>query len=142
VADDPPDGRGGHDGAADHPVLDEADQLADDVALIDGGVVTARGTPSELRAGLGQARVRVQLDDSVERASICDLLGPDARVDGRTISVPAPSGLDDLADVVARLREHDARVQDVALEHPTLDEVFSALTSADTRHHEGALTSR
>jgi ABC-2 type transport system ATP-binding protein len=122
--------------------LDEADQLADDVALIDGGVVTARGTPSELRAGLGQARVRVQLDDSVERASICDLLGPDARVDGRTISVPAPSGLDDLADVVARLREHDARVQDVALEHPTLDEVFSALTSADTRHHEGALTSR
>jgi ABC-2 type transport system ATP-binding protein len=122
--------------------LDEADQLADHVALIDRGVVTARGTPSELRAGLGQARVRIQLDDPAQRASVRELLGPDAHVEGRTITVPAPSGLDDLADVVTRLREHDALVQDVALEHPTLDEVFSALTSADAHHAEGALTRR
>jgi ABC-2 type transport system ATP-binding protein len=122
--------------------LDEADQLADDVALIDRGVVAARGTPSELRAGLGQARVRVQLDDPAEREDVRALLGGDARIDGRIVSLPAPGGLDDLADVVARLRDCGATVQDVTLEHPTLDEVFMARTSGDIPDPEGALSIR
>ena len=122
--------------------LDEAEQLADDVALIDRGVVAARGTPSELRAGLGQARVRVHLDDPAQRALVAGLLGTDARIDGRTVSAPAPGGLDDLAEVVARLREHDLTVQDVALEHPTLDEVFTVLTAPETSDREGALSAR
>jgi ABC-2 type transport system ATP-binding protein len=115
--------------------LDEADQLADHVALIDGGVVAARGTPSELRAGLGQARVRVQLDDLAERLEVRELLGDDARIEGRVVSVPAPAGLDDLAEILARLRDADVEVQDITLEHPTLDEVFAVMTSAG----EGAL---
>jgi ABC-2 type transport system ATP-binding protein len=122
--------------------LDEADQLADMVALIDRGVVAARGTPSDLRAGLGQARVRIQLDDPSERRLVCDLLGTGAHSEGRIVSVPAADGLDDLADVVARLRELEVTVQDVTLEHPTLDEVFMALTSTDTLDHEGALSTR
>ena len=122
--------------------LDEADQLADDVALIDGGVVAARGTPSELRAGLGQARVRVRLDDAAARDDVRALLGGDASIDGRVVSVPAPRGLDDLADVVAHLRDVDATVQDVTLEHPTLDEVFTTLTSTDIPDPEGALSIR
>jgi ABC-2 type transport system ATP-binding protein len=124
--------------------LDEADQLADDVALIDNGVVAARGTPSELRAGLGQARVRVQIDDPGEREDVRALLGDDARVEGRIVSVPAPRGLDDLAGVVERLRDRDATVADVTLEHPTLDEVFTALTSPAIRdtEPEGALSIR
>jgi ABC-2 type transport system ATP-binding protein len=115
--------------------LDEADQLADHVALIDGGVVAARGTPSELRAGLGQARVRVQLDDLAERLEVRELLGDDPRIEGRVVSVPAPAGLDDLAEILARLRDADVEVQDITLEHPTLDEVFAVMTSAG----EGAL---
>jgi ABC-2 type transport system ATP-binding protein len=125
--------------------LDEADQLADQVALIDGGVVAARGTPAELRARLGRPRVRQQLDDHQQRIAVRDALGPGAQIDARIVSVPAPDGLADLAEVVARLREHDLDVHDVALEHPTLDEVFTAFTtSADTseRDREGALSIR
>jgi ABC-2 type transport system ATP-binding protein len=125
--------------------LDEADQLADQIALIDGGVVAARGTPAELRARLGRPRVRIQLDDPARRVAVRDALGPGAQIDARTVSVPAPDGLADLAEVVARLREHDLDVHDVALEHPTLDEVFTAFTtSAGTSGHarEGALSIR
>jgi len=112
--------------------LEEADQLADTIALIDRGVVSARGTPAQLRAQVGRARVRVTLPDADPGrvATVLDALGPRALPDGRTISVPAPDGLADLGAAVAQLRSRDVVVQDVALEHPTLDEAFAALTGA------------
>jgi daunorubicin resistance ABC transporter ATP-binding subunit len=125
--------------------LDEADELADDIAVIDGGVVTARGTPARLRSQLGRPRVRIHLEDPALRAAVADALGPAADVRARTVTVPAPDGLRDLAEVVDRLREHDLAVADVALEHPSLDEVFAALTSASPAPApapEGALTAR
>ena len=64
---------------------------------------------------------------------------------GASSAFPRPRGLDDLADVVERLRDLDATVADVTLEHPTLDEVFTALTAPgvrDTPDAEGALSIR
>ncbi len=111
--------------------LDEADQLADVIALIDGGVVAARGTPAELKAAAGRSRVRVRLaDDSpVRTAAAAATLGPDARLEGPVVTVPAPHGLEDLEAAVARLRQGSLHAHEVALEHPTLDEVFAALVS-------------
>jgi ABC-2 type transport system ATP-binding protein len=111
--------------------LDEADQLADSVAVIDAGRVAARGTPAELKSALGHAAVRVTLPSAEDPAVLMALavLGPQARADGRTVAVPAPDGLSDLAEVVERLRVHRLEVLDVALAHATLDEVFAALTS-------------
>jgi ABC-2 type transport system ATP-binding protein len=125
--------------------LDEADALADRIALIDGGVVAARGTAAELRAQLGGQRVRIQLIDPRDRSVVLDLLGRSARVEGHAIRVSAPAGLADLEHVVARLRERDVDVQDIALEHPSLDEVFAALTTTRALpldDPEGALIAR
>jgi ABC-2 type transport system ATP-binding protein len=125
--------------------LDEADRLADRIALIDRGVVSAEGTPAELRARAGQARVRVEVADGPERARVRELLGGETRAGSRGVTVPAPRGLADLAAVVEQLRVRAIRVEDVALEHSTLDEVFAVLT----RHgcepdpdHDGALSAR
>jgi ABC-2 type transport system ATP-binding protein len=113
--------------------LEEADQLADSVAIIDGGVVAARGTPAELKAGTGRARLRVTLPTAAPEgiAAVADALGAPGEVSGRTVTVPALDGLGSLAEAAARLRERGIEVADVALEQPTLEEVFTTLTAAE-----------
>jgi ABC-2 type transport system ATP-binding protein len=112
--------------------LEEADQLADEVTVIDHGTVVATGTPAQLKASAGGPRVRIQLQDPAARPGILALLGPDADHDGRDISVPAPDGIASLAAVIARLAPVAAEVADIGLARPTLDEVFTRLTSPDT----------
>ena len=110
--------------------LDEADQLADEVVVLAGGVIVAAGSPAELAAAAGQARIRVSLPVAVPR-QVHDAqaaLGPGAEAHGRTVTVPAADGLASLAAVLQRLAASGIEVHDVALEHPTLDEVFATLT--------------
>jgi ABC-2 type transport system ATP-binding protein len=109
--------------------LEEADQLADDVTVIDHGTVVAAGSPDQLKASAGRARVRVRLrDGSAAAPEVRRLLGPDAGHDGRELSVPAPDGMASLAAVITRLAPVAAEVEDVGLARPTLDEVFTELT--------------
>ncbi len=110
--------------------LDEAEQLADSVVVIDDGLVVATGTPSELKVSVGAARVRVVLrDPGIEQAErVRLLLGGDAAFDGRAITVAAPEGLESLAAALARLRSVSAQIEDVGLEHPSLEEAFTILT--------------
>jgi ABC-2 type transport system ATP-binding protein len=110
--------------------LDEAEQLADSVVVIDDGVVAATGTPSELKVSVGAARVRVVLrDPGTEHAEqVRRLLGLPAASDGRAITLPAPDGLDSLAAVIEGLRASGARIEHVGLEHPSLEEAFTILT--------------
>ena len=111
--------------------LEEADQLADEVTVIDHGMVVATGTPGQLKASAGQSRVRIRLQDPAAAPAVLARLGPDAGQDGRDIAVPAPDGLASLAAVIARLTPVAAEVADIGLARPTLDEVFTRLTSPD-----------
>jgi ABC-2 type transport system ATP-binding protein len=112
--------------------LDEADRLADTIVVIDRGLVVARGTPEQLKASIGRPFVRVILPDAdaatVEQ--VRRLLGEEAEVQGRSVSAPAANGLATLGEVVAQLRQIGVFTQEVGLELPSLDEVFSAVTDS------------
>jgi ABC-2 type transport system ATP-binding protein len=108
--------------------LDEADQLADDIVVISGGMVAASGTPAQLTGAAGQARLRVTEAQPAQLAGIQAALGPGARIDGRAVIAPAPDGLASLAAVITRLEASGAPIHQAGLEHPTLDELFATLT--------------
>jgi ABC-2 type transport system ATP-binding protein len=110
--------------------LEEADQLADEVVVLAGGVIVAAGAPAELATAAGHTRIRVSLPIArpQELRDVQAALGPGAEANGRTVTVPAPDGLASLATAVQRLAASGIQVHDVGLEHPTLEEVFAGLT--------------
>jgi len=116
--------------------LDEADQLADTIVVIDQGLVVAQGTPEQLKASIGRPHVRVTLPDldasALER--VRSVLGDQAEIHGVSVSMPASNGLTTLSEVVAQLELMGMPVYEVGLEHPSLDEVFSIVTG----HSDGA----
>jgi ABC-2 type transport system ATP-binding protein len=75
--------------------LDEADQLADTIVVVDRGLVVAEGTPEQLKASIGRPSVVVTLADAAPVAleKVRAALGPDATIRGRSVSAPAPDGL-------------------------------------------------
>jgi ABC-2 type transport system ATP-binding protein len=110
--------------------LDEADQLAGRIAVIDHGRVIAEGTPGQLKSSVGQGtlHVRVADPDERERAQAALAAALDAPVhfesDPAALSVPAPDP-ERAAEVLAAL---DIELAGFSLGQPTLDEVFLALT--------------
>jgi ABC-2 type transport system ATP-binding protein len=112
--------------------LEEADALADNIVLIDHGRAVAAGTPSDLKALIGDQRVDVVAIDGRGLQGLTDALsGPfDVSVsrERRTVSVPAPREIDDLAAVAAAVRSSGIPVDEIALRRPTLDDAFLALT--------------
>src|SRR6202034_3210082 len=112
--------------------LEEADALADNIMLIDHGRAVAAGSPSDLKARIGDQRVDVV---AVDGQGLEELVGALAgRFDlsvsreRRTVSVPAPKEIDDLAAVAAAVRAIGIPVDEIALRRPTLDDAFLALT--------------
>jgi ABC-2 type transport system ATP-binding protein len=114
--------------------LEEADQLADRICVMDGGAVTAEGTPAQLKAGVGTAQLRVAISGPAPLADAAAVLarhaaGPVRRLPGagclEAPVVPRP-GL--VSEVVRALDAAGAAVDDVALRQPSLDDVFHALT--------------
>jgi ABC-2 type transport system ATP-binding protein len=114
--------------------LEEADQLADRIAVIDGGRVIAAGTPDELKARVGGARLEVTVASETDLETAARLLRPygdgSLHVDReqRRIVVPATDGAGLLASVVRELDAAGIPVDDLGLHRPTLDDVFLALT--------------
>ena len=112
--------------------LDEADQLADRIAVIDRGTVIAEGTPGELKASVGSGALHVRLLDPGQRPDAAQLL---ERELGSVNLEPDPAGLsapcsdaDRAAEAVAALARTGVRIGGFALGQPSLDEVFLALT--------------
>jgi ABC-2 type transport system ATP-binding protein len=110
--------------------LDEADQLADTIVVVDRGLVVAEGTPEQLKASIGRPSVVVTLvnADPVALEQVRAALGEDASIEGRSVSTPAVNGLLTLGEVVTTLEGLGVPVHEVGLEHPSLDEVFSTVT--------------
>ncbi|GAA3153079.1 daunorubicin resistance ABC transporter ATP-binding subunit [Kribbella aluminosa] len=114
--------------------MEEADHLADTIAVIDTGRVIATGTSNELKAQVGGDRLELRAAPGVEpaalAATVADLgSGPPAVDCGEgTVVLPVADGPGVLGDAVARLAAAELRVTDVALRRPSLDDVFLALT--------------
>jgi ABC-2 type transport system ATP-binding protein len=114
--------------------LDEADQLADRISVMDHGKVVAEGTPGELKRMLGGDRVAVAITESSRLDEAGELIartvGAEASVDPdtRTITVEVADGPQALAPIVRALDAAALGVDDLALRRPTLDEVFLHLT--------------
>jgi ABC-2 type transport system ATP-binding protein len=114
--------------------LEEADQLADNVAIIDSGKIVAEGTPDSLKTEIGNPHIQLQLaaGSIAEAEKVCaqvgKLLPP---VDGRSVLVEAANGAADIPKVVRALDDAGIAVDSLELVRPTLDDVFVAKTG----HH-------
>jgi ABC-2 type transport system ATP-binding protein len=119
--------------------LEEADQLADDIAVIDHGQLVAQGTPDQLKAQVGGHRIELQLanpsDASAAVRALEDLAGSSPPVidplTGRLI-VPITGGVAPTAEVIRALDTAGIDVADLAVRRPTLDDVFLTFTGAAT----------
>jgi len=114
--------------------LEEADELAHGIAVVDGGRIIARGTADELKAQIGGERIEVVVSDRVDIARAAELLARDCDGDctvdehTRRLTVAAQGGAQRLVQVVRDLDEANIAIDDIGLRRPTLDDVFLTLT--------------
>ncbi|KES06425.1 ABC transporter [Streptomyces toyocaensis] len=123
--------------------LEEADQLADRISVVDAGRVIADGTADELKAATGGDRIDVVLRDAGHLGAAVALLPVPQDVvtvdtDRRLLSAPVTDRMATLAGVVRALEDAGIEAEDIALRRPTLDEVFLHLTGPDDRVKEAA----
>jgi ABC-2 type transport system ATP-binding protein len=114
--------------------LEEADQLADSIAVIDDGRVIAEGTSDELKAQIGGHRVVIALVDGADSAAARGVLArygsgePQVSADGRGLDVAVTDGPPALQNVLTELRTLGVELHDAGMRRPTLDDVFLKLT--------------
>jgi len=112
--------------------LEEADHLADGIAVIDHGRVIAEGTPGQLKASVGSGSLRVRLLDPAQRPQAEQILdrelGTISLESDPAVLSASCSDADRGAEAVAELTRSGVRIADFSLGQPTLDEVFLALT--------------
>src|SRR6476661_528024 len=112
--------------------LEEADQLADEIVVIDRGRIIAQGTPLQLKQQAGNASLVVTMSHAADLPAARDLLartGADVHVDvGARQLTAAAEGIADLTRVAGWLQEARIEVDDIGLSRPSLDDVFLSLT--------------
>jgi ABC-2 type transport system ATP-binding protein len=112
--------------------LDEADRLADLIAVIDRGHVIAEGTPDALKDRVGGERLEVHLADATTVDAAVRALAPMSdeapTIDDETVRLTVRRRTGTIVEAVRRLDEVDVAVDDLGLRRPTLDDVFLSLT--------------
>jgi len=120
--------------------LEEADQLADNVGIIDSGRIVAEGTPQELKSEIGNPHVDLLLAEgsTAEAERVCAALGRVLpRRDDRRVLVEVENGAADIPRVVRALDEAGIAVGSLELVRPTLDDVFVAKTGHHLERKDG-----
>ncbi len=118
--------------------LDEADRLADQIAIVDHGRIVTRGTPEQLKATLPAGLVELDFDDDTQRAAAQTVLAGRydvTRVDARLV-VATTATVADMADLFIRLNDNGIEPTGFSRQLPTLDDVFFNILDddQDNRH--------
>jgi ABC-2 type transport system ATP-binding protein len=121
--------------------LEEADRLADRIAVIDRGEVIAEGTPAQLKAGLGGTVIEITLEDPAAGVRAATLLEPFAttnagspaadgaiRLDGSSLDITVDDGARTVVHVLRALDDAGLAPAGLAVREPSLDDVFLSLT--------------
>jgi ABC-2 type transport system ATP-binding protein len=120
--------------------LDEADRLADTIAIIDHGKLVASGTGDELKSQMGRDVVDVAVRDEHDLERAAQALGAEATIDvaRSRVALPVSGGADELVAAVQALGNANIALDDIALRRPTLDDVFLTLTGHTTEESDTA----
>ncbi|MCV7170193.1 ATP-binding cassette domain-containing protein [Mycobacterium manitobense] len=122
--------------------LEEADQLADNIVVVDRGRIIAEGSPLELKRQAGNASLVVTVTDADDLSAAQELLartGAEVFVEAGARQVTASAdGLDDVIRVAGWLRDSGIAVDDIGLSRPSLDDVFLSLTGHRTEEEASA----
>ena len=122
--------------------LEEADQLAHEIVVIDHGRAIARGTSQELKRRTGGEHLDIHLALIGDLPRVEAILRPFAigaiRIDDQDalISIPVAKGVEALGSVMAELSAQNVEIADIGLRRPTLDDVFMELTGRKTQEEE------
>ena len=114
--------------------LEEADQLADDIVVIDHGRAIASGTADQLKAQVGGERIELVVADGARLDETRQVVAAHAagevevQAPARSLQAPIDGGVDVLTDVLQELRQRRIEISDVGIRRPTLDDVFLTLT--------------
>jgi ABC-2 type transport system ATP-binding protein len=114
--------------------LDEADQLADRIGVLDQGRIVAEGTPNQLKRRIPGGRVRLHFRDAADVGAAASVLGAESfDDDALVLDIPTDGTPRSLRSLLDQLDERALGVESVTVETPDLDDVFFALTGAP--HH-------
>ena len=119
--------------------LEEADQLADRVGIIDRGAIVAEGSPAELKRRVGNDLITATIagDADVARRAVTDVAGCDSvEVVGDELVISVADGAAVISPVAVALAGCDVRVESLTLRTPTLDDVFLELTGGHLQEEE------
>jgi ABC-2 type transport system ATP-binding protein len=122
--------------------LEEADQLANRIVVLDHGTVIAKGTSNELKSQVGGDRIEIVVESATDVARAADLIqefgsaAASTEEVTKTILLPVAGGSTAIVNIVRKLDENKIAIADIALRRPTLDDVFLSLTGHATEDNE------
>ena len=111
--------------------MEEADELADRIALIDHGKLVSLGAPAELKAQVGGAKLRLEMTDAQQadqaKQIVTDALHEEVKVANNTVTAPLRD-TNQVAGILSQLTVAGLTMTNMAVEQPSMDDVFFALT--------------